>query len=337
MRNPPTPESVGGRPEATPEPTGFTVAPPRQPRITGLGVACLDHLFIAPHAPPGHQASVSDCAMEGGGLVATALVAAARLGAQTKLRSWVGDDDEGRLVLSGLKAEGVDIQGVETVPRARTAVSFIHVTEGTGERTIFHRRGPTPTKAQLTAASRLEAPCDAVLVDAVWPEASLALARNARKASVPVVGDFCPQQSLRELAKAVDVLIVPRTCAEQPSPKGDWADRLGTLRQLGPSLVLITAGAEGCYYLNDDRVEHFPAFRTEVTDTTGAGDVFHGAFAYGLAARLSLSDCVALASATAALSCRALGGRRAIPTYQQVAQFLREQTRSHEGSDCCLS
>ena len=337
MRELPPRNSTGAHPDADLDRRSSHVAPTKAPRIVGLGVACLDHLFVAPPVPPGHQTRVRDSATEGGGLVATALVAAARLGARAEIRTWIGDDPEGDLVLSGLEQEGIDASGIVVVPGAVTAVSFIHVTEGTGERTIFHRRGPAPTKAQMDAASRIEGAYDAVLVDATWPKASLALARNARKAGVPVVADFCPQLALRALAGVVDALIVPRTCAEQLSPNSDWADRLGALRELGPSLVVITAGADGCYYLNHDRAEHFPAFRTEVTDTTGAGDVFHGAFAYGLAARLPLRECVALASATAALSCRALGGRRAIPTYQQVAQFLREQTRSHEGSDCYLS
>lgn len=298
--------------------------PLEPPRIVGLGVACLDYLFKAPHARAGGQAALADYAVEGGGLIATALVAAARLGAQTQLRTWIGDDDEGRLVLSGLEQDQVDTSAVTIVPGARTAVSFVHVTETTGERTIYHRRGPTPTYAQMSAAAALEGDYHAALVDGVWPEASLAFARQARTAGIPVVADFCPHERLRQLATAVDFLIVPRACAQRLVPDGDWIDRLRALRKLGPATAVITAGVEGCYYLDQDEMVHQPTFQVDVVDTTGAGDVFHGAFAYGLAARLPLRRCIQLASAVAALSCRALGGRPAIPTGKEVSEFLHQ-------------
>ena len=300
-----------------------SLEPFEPPRIVGLGVACLDYLFKAPHARSGGQAALTDYAVEGGGIIATALVAAAQLGAQTQLRTWIGDDDKGRLVLSGLEQYQVDTGAVTIVPGARTAVSFVHVTETTGERTIYHRRGPAPTHAQLSAAAMLEGDYHAALVDGVWPEASLAFSHQARTAGIPVVADFCPHERLRELAAAVDALIVPRACAQRLVPAGDWIDRLRALRKLGPATVVITAGAAGCYYLNQDEAVHQPAFQVDVVDTTGAGDVFHGAFAYGLAARLPLRRCIQLASAAAALSCRALGGRLAIPTHKEVSEYLR--------------
>lgn len=266
---------------------------------------------------------MSESAVEGGGLVATALVAAARLGARTEIRTWIGGDEEGRLVLAGLETEGVDLTGVRTVSGARTAVSFIHVTETSGERTIYHRRGPTPPEQEISEAVRMQSHYDAALVDAVWPEVSLPFARAARQAGVPVVADFCPRHGLQELAASVDALIVPKACTLSLWPRGDWKTRLEALIDLGPSLAVITAGAEGCYYLDQGDLVHQPPFPVDVVDTTGAGDVFHGAFAYGLGARLPLRQCIQLASAVAALSCRALGGRSAIPTPQETREFLR--------------
>ena len=118
VRNPPTSESPETRPKAALGSSEPFVAPSKAPRIVGLGVACLDYLFKAPHARPGGQAALSDDAVEGGGLEATALVVTARLGAQTKMRTWVGDDDECRLVLSGFERDGVDTSAVTAVPGA---------------------------------------------------------------------------------------------------------------------------------------------------------------------------------------------------------------------------
>jgi len=298
---------------------------PGTPRVVGLGVATLDYLFLSPAAAPGGQAGLREYAIEGGGLVATAVVTAARLGAATELRTWIGDDDAGEAVLAGLRAEGVDTSRVEVIPGERTAVAFIHVEEGTGERTIYFAGCPQVTPAQQARAAEGPRECDAVVVDSVWPEASAALARRAQAESIPVVGDFCPEGDLIALAGLMTALIVPRAGAERLAPGASWEDRLRVLAHTGAEFVAITAGAEGCHFLEAGNACHQPAFSVPVVDTTGAGDVFHGAFAYALARQWPVARAVEFASAVAALSCRALGGRKAIPSYQEAAEFLRER------------
>ena len=322
------------------------------PRLLGLGVATLDYLFLSPTAPPGGQARLSAYAIEGGGLVATAVVAAARLGAKTALRTWIGADDAGGAVLAGLHQEGVDTAGVHVLAGERTGAAFIHVEEGSGERTIYFAGCPQPSPAQQARVAEGPLDCDAVLVDAVWPEASLALAHKARAEGLPVVGDFCPDpiasarqcrsepepeiasarkcrssarqcRSDLELASLMTALIVPRAGAERLAPGASWEDKLGLLSDTGAQFVAITAGPDGCYFLDDGKLCHQPAFPVPVVDTTGAGDVFHGAFAYALARGWPVARGMEFASAVAALSCRALGGRRGIPSYHEAAEFLR--------------
>lgn len=293
-----------------------------RPRIIGLGLACLDYLFVTEAATAGGQARLVEYAVEGGGLVATALAAAARLGARAEIISWVGDDEEGRLVLEGLRREGVDVRRAEVVRGGRTAVSFIQVEAGTGERTIYHRRGIETVSARA-GEGNLE--CDVALVDGVWRDASIAFARRAREGGIPVVGDFCPTGDLQALAGHTSALIVNRQCGEQIG--GSWGARLGRLAELGPEFAAITAGEEGCYYLDGGEVTHQPAFKVEVADTTGAGDVFHGAFAYALARGWAYPRCVEFASAAAGLSCRALGGRKAIAGVEEVEGLVRGEKR----------
>jgi sulfofructose kinase len=213
--------------------------------IAGVGIACLDYLFVAPRAESGGQGPLRDYTVEGGGLVGTALVAAARLGARAEIWTWVGDDEEGELVIEGLRAEGVDTSWVEVVSGERTPVSFIQVEEGSGERTIYHRRGVDVRGERAKLAGR-ELSCDVLLVDAVWPEASGSAAAMARGRGIPVVGDFCPGEGLRELAAMVDALIVPRGCAERLAPEGSWEERLRMVAEMGPSFAAITAGEVGC-------------------------------------------------------------------------------------------
>lgn len=292
----------------------------RKPRILGLGLACLDYVFLAGWAERGGQALIRDHVVCGGGLIGTAVVTAARLGAEAAIRCWVGDDDEGRQVVAGLEAEGVDVGGVVVVPGGRTPVSFVHVEEGTGERTIYHRPQPMGRMAAVSLAERTLA-CDVLVVDAIWPEASLIAARRARQQGIPVVGDFCPEGAAAELARCTSHLIISRACADRLAARASWADRLRHLAQFGSQFVAITAGPEGCHYLQGGLVAHQPAFPVAVVDTTGAGDVFHGAFAYALARGWPIPKCVELACAAAALSCRALGGRAGIPSLQEAVSL----------------
>jgi sulfofructose kinase len=294
------------------------------PRVAGLGIATLDYLFVSPRAFPGGQTHLRTYAIEGGGLVGTALVAAARLGARTEIRTWIGKDAAGEAVVAGLRAEGVDTARVAVVPGEPTSVAFIHVEESTGERTIYFAGCPQPSPAQQAELAEGPLYCDAVVVDAVWPEASATFARRARAAGIPVVGDFSPEGDHRPLASLMTALIVPRAGAEHLAPGASWEDRLRLLADTGAEFVAITAGAEGCYFFDDGKLCHQPAFTAPIVDTTGAGDVFHGAFAYARARRWPVARGMEFASAVAALSCRALGGRKAIPSYPEAAEFLRD-------------
>ncbi len=293
------------------------------PRILGVGIACLDFVFVAESARPGGQSPVRDHVVEGGGLVATALVTAARLGAHAEIVTWLGDDWAGREVLEGLRCEGLEVTRARVVAGASTSVSFIHVEPGTGERTIYHRRGVGLPDDGDVGCADVHPDCDAVLVDGVWPHASRSVAEAARRAGIPVVGDFCPDGPRENLAAMVDALIVPRVCAERLLPAESWEEKVRTLTALGPRFAAITAGQQGCYYLENREMQHCPAFTVDVVDTTGAGDVFHGAFAFAMANHWPPGKSVEFASAVSALSCRALGGRRGIPTLEETLTFLR--------------
>jgi sulfofructose kinase len=227
------------------------------------------------------------------------------------------------MVLEGLRREGVDVSRAQVVGGARTPISFVQVHPESGERTIYHKRGPEVSPEQIEDATEGELDCDAALVDGAWPEASGPLAQRARQAGIPVVGDFCPTGGRESLAGVVEALIVPGACAEQVAPGARRPEQLRMLRALGPPFVAVTAGAEGCWYLREGKAVHQPAFAVDVVDTTGAGDVFHGAFAYALARRWAPDRAVELAGAAAALSCRALGGRKAIPALGEALAFLR--------------
>ena len=294
----------------------------RGPRVIGVGIACLDYLFLAPWAEHGGHAQLQAHLIQGGGLIGTGLVAAARLGAQTEIWTWVGDDDEGRQVIAGLRDEGVAAAHAAVIHGVRQPVSFIHVEAGGGERTIYHGHQLDVPPHMIAALHDRPLTCDALLVDGVWPNATVVAARRARSAGIPVVGDLYPYPGLAELAREVTALAVPAGAADRSMPGRSREAQLRHLASTCSGTAAITCGAEGCYYLDEGVVKHQPAFPVEVVDTTGAGDVFHGALAYALGRQWPMAQSIEFASAVGALSCRALGGRTAAPTLAEALAFL---------------
>lgn len=297
------------------------------PRIAGAGVCCLDHIFVAPQVPWGGTAPVEEYRVQGGGLIGTALVACARLGASCLLFSFLSHDEVGARVASELAAEGIKLEGVAGIPQGTSPFSFIHVDSRSGERTIFHRPAAGLERAVLPDLSRI-AECDVLLVDDYYPELALSAARMARRVQVPVVADLtvslnkCP-----ELFREISVLIAPRAFASQIGYAGDLPGALQAVHRLGPETAMFTLGREGYVYSSPEGQGKGKAFKVATVDTTGAGDAFHGAFAYGLARRWDVPRCAEFAAAVAAIKCTKPGGRTGLPTLPQTLHFLQRNGR----------
>jgi ribokinase len=264
-----------------------------------------------------------DLTQQGGGLAATAMVTVSRLGARAAYVGKVGDDALGRFVVAGLEREGVNAEHCVIEPGGSARFAFIVVDREKGTRTIlWSRKGVAALEErELDLASVLST--RVLLVDAHEPAASVAAARAARKAGIRVVLDAEKVDAVnKELVKLADTVIVPANFAREltgeRSPEGA-GDRMQ--RELGGTVV-ITAGVDGSFYADGTGRFHQPAFGVEVVDTTGAGDVFHGAFAFALLHDWTARERAAFASAVAALKCRKLGGRPGIPSLAETFAFL---------------
>jgi len=301
-------------------------------QLAAVGLACLDFLALAKQAPVGSTAPMRRLLIQGGGLTGTAAVAMARLGASVRLLTRVGDDDVGRQVIEGLRLEGVNPLGSRLVAGAATPCSVVMVDPDAGDRTIYYFPGAGLDRDKSAPDVSFVRSSKALVVDAFWPEAALAAAAAAREAGVPVVADFAPGADVEELAGLVDVFIVPESWAIAHGQAAAGPDSavatsfertLRLLHSYGAKIAVVTAGGRGCWYSSDSQSGHCPAFDVEVVDTTGAGDVFHGAFAYALARGWAAGRCVEFAAAVAALKCRQLGGRTGIPSFGEAIDFLR--------------
>jgi sugar/nucleoside kinase (ribokinase family) len=256
--------------------------------------------------------------VEPGGQVATALATCTRLGLRARYLGSVGTDATGKAQIASLQAENLDLH-VREVEGAATQVAVIVLEEGIGERTILWRRDP-----------RLQYPVDELNRDLILSgrllhldgcdrAAALQAARWAREAGIPVMIDIDEMydDSTHELLRFVDYLIASSDFAGDPR---ELAERYGC------PVVGITRGAGGTEFWNRGRWIKSPAFKVPVADTTGAGDVFHGGFIYGLLQNWPIEDIIRFAHAVAAMKCMQIGARRGIPTIDQVREFLRDRT-----------
>jgi sugar/nucleoside kinase (ribokinase family) len=291
---------------------------------------------VAPQVPWGGTAPIEEYRVQGGGLVGTALVACARLGASCFLFSFLSHDQVGAEVASELAAEGIKLEGVAGIPQGTSPFSFIHVDSRTGERTIFHRPAAGLERAVLPDLSRI-AGCDVLLVDDYYPDLALAAARQARRLQIPVVADLTVSLSKSpELFREITVLIAPKIFASQIGYAGDLPGALQAIHWLGPETAMFTLGREGYVYSSPEGQGRGKAFKVATADTTGAGDAFHGAFAYGLALHWDIPRCAEFAAAVAAIKCTKPGGRTGLPTLPQAIHFLKRNGRldwSNLGAD----
>ncbi len=297
--------------------------------VLGFGAVAVDDLVYVEHyPPPDSKMPVQSEQRQGGGLTGTALVAAARLGARAAYCGVLGDDELSRYAIQGLEREGVDCSAVLHRPEARPIHSTIIVDQSTGQRSIlFSLAGVAERRPEDMTASLIN-DCHVLFVDHTVVAGSLRASELAHRQGIPVVGDVERETGpgAAELLGQIDHLIVGIEFAGRVTGARDPAAMVRALA-MERACTVVTAGDRGCWYLEKDgEVRHFPAFKVRVVDTTGCGDVFHGAYAACLAQGVDIPAAIRVATAAAGLKVTRPGGRAGIPNRAQVERFLKEQT-----------
>jgi sulfofructose kinase len=271
--------------------------------VVCVGLATRDTVLAVPRHPAADElVMASDVAVAGGGPAATAAVALARLGVEAAFVGAVGDDETGAFIRDGLEAEGVDVSELALVPGRRSPQSAIYV--GSGTRAIAAFRGDMGPPRLSERAERL---CR----DAAWVHVD-----QTGYASVP--GDV--RLSI-DAGNPIDGLGLGGVALYGPTQEGlerDFGSSEAALAA-GAELVVVTRGAQGCSaYSAAGRVDAPATPLADPVSTLGAGDVFHGALLAAFVHGRELPDALAFANRAAALSCRALDGRSAIPTLDEM-------------------
>ncbi len=297
-------------------------------KVLGLGQCSLDYVALVDDFPAEDtKEEVLDFTVQGGGPVATALVTLSRLGRKTAMLGRVSDDLAGREIRQGLKKEGVDTRRLLERPGGASQQACIMVNRKTGSRTICWQRPTVPPLSARDVEASYFKGAAFLMLDGLMMEASYRAAEIAAKRGVPVMLDAGRMRpGMLKLASLCDYVV----CAGQfvSDLKLSIKDAFKKLAVGRTRAVTATFGDKGSFTYHEGKVFLQKAFKVRAIDTTGAGDVFHGAYAYGLLQGWELKRTVEFASAAAAIKCRKLGGRAGIPGVAEVQRFLKEQKKA---------
>jgi sulfofructose kinase len=305
----------------------FRLPSQRQFDAVGFGLNAVDHLIVVSEYPAfDSKIRFREHQQSAGGQTATTMVALKRLGLQTAYAGRFGSDSEGQFGLGSLKDEGVDTELAEVVPGTANQIAFIIIDARSGERTIVWDRDERLAYAVDDAPIKISSLGRVLHIDAHDPPACARLAQAARATGTIVTADIDNiYDGLPELLPLIDVLVTSREFPHRLTGISDERASLVELKaRYGCAVVGMTIGKRGAMVYCDGQFLESPAYEVPgaCRDTTGAGDAFHGGLLYGLLRGENMEASLKLANATAALKCRALGARAALPTSVELEEFL---------------
>jgi sulfofructose kinase len=291
--------------------------------LVGVGLNAIDTLIPLKHFPArGSKTEYANASIMPGGQTATAIVACQTWGLETRYVGKVGEDDAGRMHQREFERAGVDARLI-TVPDAASPQSLIIVDEG-GERTVLCRRDdrlllqPSDLQREWIVNAR------ALHVDGFETAAATQATMWAREAGIPVIADLDETYAgIDDLIANVDYLIVSRDFPSRLTRERNLEQALRKIKnRYGCKLAAATLGADGVIAWDGEDFHLNPAYHVPVTDTTGAGDIFHAGFIYGLLQEWPLVQQLDFACAAAALNCTCSGARGGIKDVEAIEQLM---------------
>ena len=292
--------------------------------IICLGIAVRDLVFRVATLPARPQKlTASSLARTGGGMAASAAVAAARLGGTVLFWGRLGDDVDGHALRGELQAHGVKVPA-PAVPGTQTPTAAVLVADN-GERLLVVFRGELDDSPAWLPLHEV-AQAQAVLADFRWASGARALFAAARAQRIPSVldADMGDAETVLGLLPAVEHAVFSEAGLAQAAGHGEVDRALRQMHERGPAVVAVTLGERGSVFLVDGAIHRVHAVPVQARDTNGAGDVFHGAYTLALAQGLGVIDAASFASVAAALKCRNGTGWAAAPDRASVQQLLKE-------------
>ena len=301
--------------------------------VVGVGLNATDTLLLVPHFPAyAGKAPFEEEIVSPGGQVASAMVACARLGLRVKYIGSIGDDERGRIQIESLRGTGINLDHVQLRRNCPNQSAYIVVDRSTGERTVLWRRAaclridPAEITPEQIACARL------LHIDGHDTPAMARAAEIARQHGIPVSVDVdSVYHGFEHVLPNVDYLVSSSEFPSAWTGEQDPFVALETLqKEYGMKVAAMTLGAHGALARADGRFVYSPAFVVNCIDTTGAGDVFHGAFCYAVLQGMPIREALEFSNAMGALNCTALGARGGIRGVEDVRTLMeRAERRRH--------
>jgi len=301
--------------------------------VVGVGLNATDTVILVPHFPPyAGKVAFDEEMMSPGGQVASAMVTCARLGLRTKYVGTVGDDLRGQIQMESLQNTGINLDHVLVRKGVANQTAYIIIDRTTGERTVFWSRPeelrmrPEEITGEMIGKARL------LHIDGHDTEAVERAAQIAREHGMPVTVDVDTiYPGFEKVLPYVTHLVASQEWPVAWTKEKDALHALDKVQQeYKIPVAAMTLGSYGSLARVNGQVHYSPAFVVNCVDTTGAGDVFHGAFCYAVLEGMDVPDALEFSNAMAALNCRALGARGGIATAAEArALMARAERRIH--------
>lgn len=290
--------------------------------ILTVGAFAMDTIFRLDALPEGPGKVIPLDAVEvAEGMAAAQAASIVRLGGKAALWASTGDDATADRMVAQLTAEGVDMRRIRRVPGARSGFSAIFM-DRAGQTMIVPRYDPA-----ITSDPGVDPDLDgvaAVMVDVRWPQAARRALASARGAGLPAIldADLASAEILESLMPLATHIVASESAARLVTGR-EPAEAVVALAARYRVFAAVTAGAEGCYWVDGTTLRHTPAPRVAAIDTLAAGDVFHAGFALGLVEGWPMDEVLRFASAAAAIKCTRFGGRLGCPSRDEVEGMMR--------------
>jgi len=295
-----------------------------KPLVVGVGINATDTVIRLPRFPTlDSKVEVTSSEIKAGGQVASAMVACQRWELQTRYVGKIGDDAAGQFQIAEMQREGVEAHWI-AASNCMSQTAYILVDEPSGERTVLWRREPRVALRPEDLKREWIADARALLVDGHDTAAATLAARWAVEEGIPVVADF--DNVYPEVEALLEFVHFPITSKDFPARLTGEKCLLKSLPRVMSRfkcrLSAATLGRLGVLAWDGSHFVLCPGFLINAVDTTGAGDIFHGAFLYGLVHGWKIEEILEFSCAAAALNCEVLGARGGIRSFEEI-EFLR--------------
>lgn len=294
-------------------------------KVVGVGACVLDTLIECNAYPTEDKKYRANSVKKtGGGPVSNALVVLAKMGIESEFVGLLSADNDGDFLKSEFERYGVKTAHVKQVENSKAFTSYIVLSKESGSRTCVFERGSVPDEPKHLDLSAVDG-ADVVHLDGNSLNCALEVAKYAKEKGILVSLDAGGlYENIEKLLPYVDILIPSEEFAQGITKLDDTTKAIKALNEkFAPKVLAVTQGSKGGLYIKDGNVYHYDSFKVNCVDSNGAGDTFHGAFLSAYLKGYQIEDCTKIASATSAIKCTKVGMRDALPTFEEVLEFIK--------------